>query len=139
MLVSWTDSCKIYVWLCLNNEIPEMGFGTRRVEYIGCTDKSVVLRKTGKKEKLVSKKIFEDVYSNGEFTPVDCNKENITDLYNIKYKGKKREISFKIRNKNCKDKAKVYNILRKINPKASISKDIVNGIINNSKKKELRK
>ena len=139
MLDSWTDSCKIYVWLCLNDQIPEMGCGTRRFEYIGCTARSVVIKKTGKKEKLISKSLFEEVYGNGEFTPVECSKENIADLYSIEYKGKKREISFKSKNKNCKDKAKVYNILRKINPKASISKDIVNGIINNSKKKELHK
>lgn len=129
----------MYIWLCLSNEIPEIGSGIRRIEYIGSTEKSVVIKKAGKREKLVSKKIFEEIYSNGEFTPLDCDKKTIDDLYSVLYRGKKKEISFRRKNKNCKDRTKVYNMLKKLNTKACISKDIVNGVINNSSKKELCK
>lgn len=102
-------------------EIPSFGSGVRVVEFVAASDKDVLLQK-GKRKKVVRKNVFEAVYID------DIPLESLYALETVFVKTPVRVVD-----KRQRERQRVYQELRKITPYGTISKDILEGVINNRK------
>ncbi len=110
---------KIRVHLTL--EIPSFGGGVRVVEFVAASEKDVLLKK-GKRKKVVSKRVFEKIYID------DIPLEK---LYAIETEFRKPTV--RVVDKRQRERQRVYQELRKITSHGTISKDILDGVINSRK------